>query len=285
MPKGDELEIVVGDEAGMENEFPESDVIIDVLEEGSDKESNPELEALKAELEKERADKANLSAQATQNELLAQTLKNINDNLKVKPDDKDEDEDFKSSLDLKAIIENVDKNLVLKPGETLMQALSPIVQELEQGYSRQLSKRDKELGKLSIYQNEEDRKIYSSYQEEVDTLAKKYTGTDAYSKAVKEVRLNHSEEILAARMETMKAELLAELQKGQDAEKPAGSTTPTFTNAQQNLNSGKRTIKISPKDLQLVKDWAFSTGGFFDLSDPKKLEIAIDTAKQVGVIR
>lgn len=276
------VNIEVDDELGID-EFPENDIVIDVLEEGQEG-VNPEVEQMKAQLEKAEQEKLALAMQQQQNELLANTLKNINDNLKPSVEESDDDDNEPSSVDLKAIIDNVDKNLVLKPGETLMQALVPIVQELEKGYEKKLTKRDRELGKLSIYQNEDDKKIYTQYQKEVDTLAKNYSGTDAYRKAVKEVRLNHSEEIMQNELAGLKEQMLAELKQELGQGSNSGKQ-PQFTNANQNLNSGKKTISISKADLQTVKDWAFNAGGFFDLSDPGRMQTAIEMAKENGIIK
>jgi hypothetical protein len=284
MPKEGELVEIPVEDLTLDD-FPQEDVIIDIND-GTGVIENPELDAANVQLELLKAEQLNMKSQIMQNELMANTLKNINDNLDGK--NKTIEEDTQPQLDLKSIIDNVDKNLVLKPGETLMSALVPIVQQLEQGYELKLGKRDKELGKLQLYQNDDHKALYSKYTQEVDTLAASYSGTEAYTKAIKEVQLNHSDEIMSEKLASMKESLLEELKKemGSGSGNSSSSQSSTFTNASANLNPGKRHISITPGDLKIVKDWAFQTAGLFEIDkDPVRLANAIELAKEQGIIK
>ena len=265
------------------NDFPE-DPIIELDDEGGvEPKENPELLELKSKLQELEGTNLSLKQQAGQNEALAKVLASLGDRLKEKPKPEETQE---PQLDLKALIENVDKNLVLKPGETLVQTLVPMLNELEKGYEKKLSERDKELGKLKVYQDPSMKEVYETYTEEVDSIASKMKGTDAYQKAIKEVQFKHSDEIMATKLEEMKVSLMEDLKKELGMGESDNKTiTSTFTNAKTNLNSGVKKVKMSRKDYDIVKKMA-EQRGFFDFdSNPITQEVALDVARAEGLIQ
>lgn len=271
------------------NDFPEDDgglgepVKVQFDDEPNEPIVDEEKVKLRNELEQAAIERNNLLNQAQQNEALAQALSKINDSLK-KDDDDSEEAEAAPQLDLQKIIENVDKNLVVKPGETLMQALVPIVQQLEKASEIKLSKLEKEQGKARIFQDDELRAVYNKYGSEIEKKAKKLKGMNAYVQAVKEVRAEHIEDFIAAGIErekeNIKAELLKELGGSDDTGKKV-----TFTNATKVANKPQPLKLKNRKELELVKEWAFKTGGFFDIeSDPQLMETAIATCRKQGII-
>ena len=283
MDKDSELTLEGFPEEGTVNE-PEVQV------EFADEETVPVIDdekvRLQAELERASAERESLALQASQNEALASALSKINSSLDDKKEEVKEEE--VPQLDLKSIIDNVDKNLVVKPGETLMSALVPIVQQLEKGSEIKTSKLEKELGKARIFQDDNLKVVYQKYSSEVEKKAKGYKGLDAYEKAIKEVRADHFDDFVADSLEAQKESLKEELMKelGGSVNEPKGREQVTFTNASTAPNRPSKAMKLKNRDeLQVVKDWAFKTGGFFDLdSDPELMATAIEHCRSKGLI-
>ena len=280
-------DIVLDDQIPVEPaQFDNEDFTVEVVDDdgaAAKDDATLALEAKIAEMEQKQGEylttieglQAN-SAQGQSMASLAQEIKNMAAPAAVAPDP------AQPQVDYGALIESTDKNFYNSPSKSTLDITSPLFQSMDQKINEATARNMVSMSKMVVLTDDSMKGDYIKYKDEVDKfVAGSPPSEDIYSKALRAVRGNHIEDIIA---EKVAAQMLTITEKAEasatEAAKPA---QPQFTNATQVQQAqAKKVMRITPRQQEIARKFAITKG--YDWNDAGEQKWVVSYLKGKGVI-
>ena len=234
-----------------------------------------EVAELKAALEKKTPE---AEAKPDTAALIAEELKRLaSQKEEVKP------EETKPQVDFKALMEEVDKNFYNSPSQSIVSMITPIVETVDKKYSSVFTQQSLNIAKLKVMSDDSLKNDYVKYRDEVEAIVKSSPPSETvYEEAVKRVKANHLDDIIAEQVSAKIAELTAQAEKNLGVQ-ATPAPAPQFTNATQVAQAQKKNVvRITPQQKQAAERWALTKG--YDWNDPADREWVVKYLKDKGAI-
>ena len=258
----------------------EEDFKLEVVDEVPEKdEKTLELEAKVAEMEaREQAlrEKLEQKDSADPAVILAQELKKL---AGLKEEQAGEKRPEETPVDFKAIMDNVDKNFYSSPSKAIIDMVTPIVESVDKKYSSVYAQQAANIAKLKVLADDSLKNDYVKYKDEVEAIVKTSPPSETvYEEAVKKVKANHLDDIIAEQVAAKIAEITAQAEANVQVQQ-----APQFTNATQVQQAAKaNVVKITPAQQIRAKTWALTKG--YDWNDPGDREWVVKYLKGQGAL-
>ena len=187
-------------------------------------------------------------------------------------------------VDYAALFESTDKNFYNSPSKSVVDVMSPVLQSMDAKFNDASVKSALNVSKLMVLADDSMKGDYIKYKPEVDKLVSTFPPSeDVYSRALKVVRGNHIEDIIA---EQVAAQMTAITEKAEAAaveEAAKLKTTPQFTNATTVQQAQvKKVVRITPRQQEIARKFAITKG--FPWKDQEDQMWVINYLKGKGVI-
>lgn len=189
----------------------------------------------------------------------------------------------KEEIDYNKLFETVDKNFYTSPSKGVVDVVVPLMEQMDKKYSGALSTQAITISKLTMLGDPSGQMDYVKYKEEVDKLVKDSPPSEqVYSNALKMVRANHFEEIMAEKVALQLKEITDKAEAAVTA--PPAGVAPGFTNATQvqAAHAKKNAGRITAGQLATASKWAMQKG--YDWNDPEDQEWVVKFLKSEGAI-
>ncbi|MBW2637906.1 MAG: hypothetical protein JRC86_10370 [Deltaproteobacteria bacterium] len=114
-------------------------------------------------------------------------------------------------VDYNAVIEKSKKDFYGNPTESVLNLVTPVVQEMQNQADQRAAAQDMQISKLTVLSTPGDKEMYTKYATDVEeAVAKLPPSATAYQTALKQVEMFHSKDIIAEQVAEQVAAAIAQ---------------------------------------------------------------------------
>jgi hypothetical protein len=153
--------------------------------------------------------------------------------------------------------ETFEKEFYASPFDSFTKMLAPVIGNQNTQMNTQMEAMNKMISKNQVYMDTSNKDILSKYGDEVEAYAARLTGSNPYGDAVKQVTMNHFNDIMSEKTKT--AEEAAYTKAKEEFEKASQnlaqvSASPVgMTNMGASTNPSASKVRITKADMDKVK--------------------------------
>ena len=184
-------------------------------------------------------------------------------------------------VDYAALFESTDKNFYNSPSKSVVDVMSPVLQSMDAKMTEANRANDLKMSKLMVLADESMKGDYIKYKDEVEKLVKTSPPSEeVYAKALKVVKGNHIEDIIAEQVAAKLADMEAKLAAVAEPAKPAPFTNANQVQAAQAPKGD--VLRVTARQQEIARKFAIQKG--IDWSDPVEQRWTFKYLKGKGVI-
>jgi hypothetical protein len=264
--EGEGFEVVVGPESDPEDKTAEL--------EAKNNELAAQLEALKA------AQQTAVPATDGFSELAAE-IRKIGTPVQAAPE-------APQGTDYETLLKEVGQDFYKDPAMNVARIVGPAVNDVKMAAQAQIDQQAMQISKLTVLNTPGDKDLYVKYKDEAEELAAKSANkAQAYQDAMKQVKANHMDELIAAQVEEKLNEAISAAEgKATGATSTPSAPLPVDVSTMPR-KPAKVTTRITPQQWSKIAEWSLIKG--YDLGTPEnpgsEQAWVINYMKSKGVIK